>query len=75
MPSPSSLTGGHGRLFNVAALRAHRRHGHARACTDAVLGWFMSDTDVRVVDLDATPDCEAMYRSAGFAARTLKRCR
>ena len=66
MPGPSSPSGGHGRLFNVATTPAHRRHGHARECTIAVLEWFRSTTDVSVVDLNATPDGEALYRSLGF---------
>ncbi|MHB1490775.1 MAG: hypothetical protein ACYCTH_09805 [Cellulomonas sp.] len=33
----------------------------------AVLDRFTSDTEVRVVDLSATPDGRALYRSLGFA--------
>lgn len=67
MPSPSSPTGGRGHLFNVATAPQHRRHGHARACVTAVVDWFTTDTDIRVVDLHATPDGTALYRSLGFA--------
>ena len=67
LPSPSSPSGGHSRLVNVATVAGHRRHGHARECVNAVLSWFAADTDVRVVNLNATPEGAGMYRALGFA--------
>jgi len=45
---------------------AHRRAGYGRACLTELLTWFHTDTDVRVVHLNATPEGAGMYQSAGF---------
>ena len=65
-PSPHSVSGAHGRVFNVSTEPAHRRCGYGRACLTALLTWFDTDTGVRVVDLNATPDGAGIYQSAGF---------
>jgi ribosomal protein S18 acetylase RimI-like enzyme len=65
-PSPHNVSGAHGRVFNISTEPAHRRCGYGRACLTALLSWFDTDTGVRVVDLNATPDGAGMYQSAGF---------
>ena len=64
--SPHNLSGAHGRVFNICTEPDHRRRGYGRACLNALLAWFDTDTAVRAVDLNATPDGAGMYRSAGF---------
>jgi len=65
-PSPHNVSGAHGRVFNISTEQAHRRCGYGRACLNALLTWFDTDTSVEVVDLNATPDGAGMYQSAGF---------
>jgi GNAT superfamily N-acetyltransferase len=65
-PSPNNVSGAHGRVFNISTEPAHRRCGYARACLEALLIWFDTETAVRVVHLDATPEGAGMYQSAGF---------
>ena len=65
-PSPHNASGAHGRVFNLSTEVAHRRCGYARACLTALLTWFDTDTSVRVVHLNATPEGATMYLSAGF---------
>ena len=60
--NPQGLTG---YVFNVATDPGHRRHGHARACTVALLDWFRSQ-GVGPVDLRATAEAEPLYASLGF---------
>ncbi len=43
-----------------------RRRGYARACLDALLAWFRDETEARVINLNATGDGTALYRSFGF---------
>jgi ribosomal protein S18 acetylase RimI-like enzyme len=66
-PSPDDVSGTHGHVFNISTEPAHRRSGYARACLTALLTWFHTDTGVRVVSLNATPDGVGMYLSAGFS--------
>src|SRR5665648_315847 len=40
--------------------------GYRRACLTELLTWFHTDTDVRVVHLNATLEGARMYQSAGF---------
>jgi acetyltransferase (GNAT) family protein len=42
------------------------RRGYARACLDALLAWFRDETGARVINLNATGDAMAWYRSLGF---------
>jgi ribosomal protein S18 acetylase RimI-like enzyme len=65
-PGPGNLTGVRGHVFNVSTFPAHRKRGHARACLEALLEWFRDETEARVINLNATPDGIALYRSAGF---------
>jgi GNAT superfamily N-acetyltransferase len=53
-------------VFNICTEPAHRRSGYARACLGALLTWFHTDTGVRVVHLNATPEGAIMYQAAGF---------
>lgn len=66
-PGPENLTGVRGHVFNMSTFPAHRRHGYARACLEALLEWFRDETKARVINLKATPDGIALYRSVGFA--------
>jgi len=43
-----------------------RRRGYARACLDALLGWFRDETEARVINLNASGDGIALYKSLGF---------
>jgi len=65
-PGPGNLTGVRGHVFNMSTLPAHRRRGYARACLEALLEWFRDETEARVVNLNATPDGIALYRTVGF---------
>jgi len=65
-PGPGNLTGVRGHVFNMSTLPAHRRRGYARACLEALLEWFRDETEARVINLNATPDGIALYRSVGF---------
>jgi GNAT superfamily N-acetyltransferase len=60
------MSGTHGHVFNISTELAHRRCGYGRACLTALLTWYHTDTAVRVVHLNATPDGAGMYQSAGF---------
>jgi len=65
-PSPFIDSGSVGLLFNVATDPAHRGRGLASACTDAVLHWFDTETDVQRVDLFATDLGRPIYEARGF---------
>lgn len=65
-PGPGNLAGVRGHVFNMSTFPAYRRRGYARACLDALLEWFRDETQARVINLNATPDGIAMYRSVGF---------
>jgi ribosomal protein S18 acetylase RimI-like enzyme len=65
-PSPNNVSGSQGHVFNICTEPAHRRSGYAQACLGALLTWFHTDTGVRVVHLNATPEGVLMYRAAGF---------
>ena len=66
-PGPGNLTGVRGHVFNMSTFPAHRRRGYARACLEALLDWFRDSTQARVINLNATADGAALYRSLGFA--------
>jgi len=68
--SPNNVSGTHGHVFNICTEPAHRRSGYAQACLGALLTWFQTDTNVRVVHLSATPDGASMYQAAGFRVPT-----
>jgi GNAT superfamily N-acetyltransferase len=65
-PGPNNPSGLRGHVFNVSTEPHARGHGHARACLQALLGWFAEDTTVGVVDLNATRGGEVLYRTLGF---------
>jgi ribosomal protein S18 acetylase RimI-like enzyme len=65
-PDPTNLSGLHGHVSNISTDERCRRRGHARACLDALLAWFRDETEVRVVNLNATAHGMAMYREVGF---------
>ena len=65
-PTPSNLSGLHGHVSNISTDERCRRRGHARACLDALLAWFRDETEVRVVNLNATTHGMTMYRAVGF---------
>ncbi|WP_326552364.1 GNAT family N-acetyltransferase [Micromonospora sp. NBC_01813] len=66
-PSPGNPGGLRGHLFNVCTEPAHRGHGYARDCVQALIDWFATDTSVSVVDLNATTGSGNLYQSLGFA--------
>ena len=65
-PSPASPGGVRAKLFNVCTLPSHQGRGYARACVTAALAWVRHETTAEVVQLSATPDGIALYRSLGF---------
>ncbi|GAA2104585.1 hypothetical protein GCM10009759_40890 [Kitasatospora saccharophila] len=65
LPAPGHPDGLFGFVFNVCTRPERRGHGHARACLAALLGWFDARGATRV-DLHATEDGQALYRSLGF---------
>ncbi|MGP3926682.1 GNAT family N-acetyltransferase [Streptomyces sp. 8N616] len=67
-PGPANLSGLHGHVFNISTDPRRRRLGYARACLDALLAWYRDETDVGVINLNATPDGLSLYHSLGFAA-------
>jgi GNAT superfamily N-acetyltransferase len=67
-PGPGNLTGVRGHVFDMSTFPAHRRRGYAQACLETLLAWFRDETDARVINLNATQDGIALYRSVGFIA-------
>lgn len=67
-PSGSNPSGLVGRIFSVATDPDHRRQGLARDCTAALVDWFTSHTTVGVLELGATQNGDALYRSLGFVS-------
>lgn len=65
-PSGSNSSGLVGRIFGVGTDPDHRRQGLARECTAALVDWFTSHTTVGVLELSATQNGNALYRSLGF---------
>ncbi|MBR7832881.1 GNAT family N-acetyltransferase [Actinospica durhamensis] len=66
-PGPGNPGGVQGLVFNMSTDPACRQRGYARACLDALLAWFRDETEARVINLNATGDGIALYRSLGFA--------
>ncbi|MEE6263239.1 GNAT family N-acetyltransferase [Plantactinospora sonchi] len=64
---PTNPSGESGYVFNVATESGYRRRGYARACVARLLDWYRR-RGIPVVDLRATPDGEALYRSLGFVS-------
>ncbi|MFJ9412038.1 GNAT family N-acetyltransferase [Streptomyces sp. NPDC101393] len=65
LPAPGHPSGRFGFVFSVCTDPRYRGRGHARATTQALLGWFAERGATRI-DLHATDDAEALYRSLGF---------
>ena len=65
-PGPGNPGGVQGLVFNMSTDPQYRRRGYARACLDALLAWFRDETEARVINLNATGDGIALYRSLGF---------
>ena len=65
-PGPGNPGGVQGLVFNMSTDPPFRRRGCARACLDALLAWFRDETEARVINLNATGDGIALYRSLGF---------
>ncbi|MEU6347439.1 GNAT family N-acetyltransferase [Streptomyces sp. NPDC046977] len=70
LAAPSHPDGRFGFVFNVCTDPRYRGLGHARATTGALLAWF-AERGVTRVDLHATPEAEALYRSLGFAEHSI----
>lgn len=66
MPGPYTPNGRSGHISGMVTDPAHRRRGHARAIMTELMRWF-GERGVRRVELHATSDGEALYRSFGFA--------
>ena len=67
-PGPGNVSGVRGHVFNMSSAPTHRRLGYARACLEALLAWFADETEARVINLFASQDGIALYRSLGFDA-------
>jgi GNAT superfamily N-acetyltransferase len=65
-PGPGNPSGVQGLIFNMSTDPRRRRLGFARACLDALLAWFRDETEARVINLNASGDGIALYRSLGF---------
>ena len=75
LPVPRNPAGRAGYVQWVATEPAFRRRGLARLTLEALLAWFEA-TGVPNVELHATADGEALYRSLGFSqsgGRALRR--
>jgi ribosomal protein S18 acetylase RimI-like enzyme len=64
-PTVFNADGRYGYVQWVATDPEFRRRGHSREVMVALLDWFRAE-DVAIVDLRATPEAEALYRSLGF---------
>jgi GNAT superfamily N-acetyltransferase len=65
-PGPGNPGGVQGHVFNMSTEPGRRRRGYARVCLEALLAWFRDETGARVINLNATSDGVALYRSLGF---------
>ena len=65
-PGPGNPGGVQGLVFNMSTDPRYRRRGYGRACLDALLSWFRDETEARVINMNATVDGVALYRSFGF---------
>lgn len=66
MPSPRNPTGQVGMLGSVATFPEYRMTGLGQACIDDVMSWFVEQTEVTTVELNATPQGRRRYLSHGF---------
>ncbi|MER5476811.1 N-acetyltransferase [Streptomyces sp. NPDC002734] len=65
-PGPTNLSGLHGHVSNVSTRPEFRHRGYARACLTALLDWFATSTEARVINLNATGQGIGLYQSLGF---------
>jgi len=65
LPGPGNPTGRYGFVQSMATDPEQRRRGHARAVFAALVDWFKAE-GLTAVDLHASPDGDALYRSFGF---------
>jgi GNAT superfamily N-acetyltransferase len=75
LPSPRRPTGQIGYFEWLATSPAHRRQGAARLASLALLEWF-DHLGVKVVDVHASAQAQALYESLGFSdpvARPMRR--
>jgi ribosomal protein S18 acetylase RimI-like enzyme len=66
LPSPYNASGLVGHVFGIVTAPPYRKRGYARTIATALLGWF-DDRGLTRVDLNASADGQALYRSLGFA--------
>lgn len=66
LPGPGFPRGLAGSMSSVFVEPTHRGRGVARAVVSAGVAW-LDEQGAEVVDLHATPQAEALYRSLGFA--------
>ena len=64
-PTVFNADGRYGYVQWVATDPEFRQRGYSRAVMVALLDWFRAE-EVAIVDLRATPEAEALYRSLGF---------
>ena len=64
-PTVFNADGRYGYVQWVATDPEFRRRGYSREVMVALLDWFRAER-VAIVDLRATPEAEALYRSLGF---------
>jgi ribosomal protein S18 acetylase RimI-like enzyme len=57
-----------GHVFSVATDPDVRRRGYARACMEALLGWFR-ERGAAQVDLNASAEAEPLYAALGFVRK------
>lgn len=67
-PGPGNPGGVQGLVFNMSTDPRCRRRGYARACLDPLLAWFRDETEAQMINLNATGDGIALYKSLGFTA-------
>ena len=65
IPGPGNHSGRFGFVQSMATDPDWRRRGLARAVFAALVDWFRAE-GITAIDLHASPDGEALYRSFGF---------
>lgn len=70
LPAPGHPDGLFGFVFNICTDPRSRHRGYARACTEALLGWF-DEQRVTRIDLHASSGGERLYRSLGFGEHSI----
>lgn len=69
-PSPGCPNGLVGVINNIATVIEGRGRGWGRRITRGLVDWLDTETDVRRIDLFATPDGARIYRDLGFTEHT-----